>query len=145
MEVNYFGTLSVIRAFAPAMRCRGSGVIVNMLTMLSHVSLPLMGSYCASKAAGLSLTQAVRAELAADGISVLAVLPSSVDTRMSARAPGPKLSPQEVAHATIEAIQKGCEETYPGKIAADFHAAFRADPKALERRLALRLPPRKAS
>lgn len=72
MEVNYFGSLSVIRAFAPAMRKRGSGVIVNMLTMLSHVNLPAMGSYCASKSALLSLTQAVRAELASSGVRRLA-------------------------------------------------------------------------
>jgi NAD(P)-dependent dehydrogenase (short-subunit alcohol dehydrogenase family) len=145
MEVNYFGTLNMLRAFAPAMRSRGQGVIVNMLTMLSHVNLPLMGSYCASKAAALSLTQAARAELAPAGVRVLAMLPSAVDTRMSAASPPPKLAPAEVAATTVRAIREGVEDCYPGKTAVEFHAAFRQDPKGLEKRLAARLPARRSS
>ena len=63
MEVNYFGTLSMIRAFAPVLKANGGGAIVNMLSILSRVALPMMGTLCASKAASLSMTQAVRAEL----------------------------------------------------------------------------------
>ena len=143
MEVNYFGTLNLLRAFAPAMRARRSGVIVNMLTMLSHVNLPAMGSYCASKAAVLSLTQAARAELAPAGVSVIAILPSGVDTRMSAESAAPKLAPAEVAAETVQAILEGVDDCYPGKAATEFYAAFRQDPKALEKRLATRLPARR--
>src|SRR5207249_1180510 len=57
MEVNYFGTLAMCRAFAPMLARNGGGVIVNMLSILARVNLPLMGSLCASKAAALSLTQ----------------------------------------------------------------------------------------
>ena len=63
MEVNYFGLLQHDpRAFSPAMRRRQQGVIVNMLSVLAHVNLPMLGSYCASKAAAMSLTEAARAE-----------------------------------------------------------------------------------
>jgi NAD(P)-dependent dehydrogenase (short-subunit alcohol dehydrogenase family) len=143
MEVNYFGTLNMLRAFAPGMRARNGGVIVNMLTMLSHVNLPLMGSYCASKAAVLSLTQAARAELAPSGVRVLAILPSAVNTRMSAGSAAPKLSPAEVAAETLRAIADDVEECYPGKAASEFYVSFRQDPKGLERRLAARLPARR--
>ena len=143
MEVNYFGTLNMLRAFGGAMRVRGNGVIVNMLTMLSHVNLPMMGSYCASKAAVLSLTQAARAELAPAGVRVVAILPSAVDTRMSAGSAAPKLSPAEVAAATVRAVAEGVEDCYPGQAATEFYAAFRQDPKALEKRLAGRLPARR--
>lgn len=55
MEVNYFGTLAMCRAFAPVLKQNGGGAIVNVLSILARVNLPLMGSLCASKAAGLSL------------------------------------------------------------------------------------------
>ncbi len=70
MEVNYFGTLAMCRAFQPILKANGGGAIVNMLSILSHVNLPLMGSLCASKAALYSLTQALRAELKAQGTHV---------------------------------------------------------------------------
>ena len=56
IEANYLGPLRVTRAFAPAL-IANHGAVLNMLTILSRVNLPLMASYCASKAAALSLTQ----------------------------------------------------------------------------------------
>ena len=64
METNYFGTLAMCRAFAPVLKANGGGAVINMLSILARVNLPAMGSLCASKAAALSLTQCVRAELA---------------------------------------------------------------------------------
>ena len=55
------------------MKRRNAGLIVNLSTILAHVNLPLMGSYCASKAALHSLTQGVRAELAPWGVRVMGV------------------------------------------------------------------------
>ena len=50
-RVNYLAPLRVTRAFAPAL-IKNHGAVLNMLTILSRVNLPFMGSYCASKAAG---------------------------------------------------------------------------------------------
>ena len=66
------------------MKRRNAGLIVNMATILAHVNLPLMGSYCASKAALHSLTQGIRAELLPWGVRVMGVYPGAVDTAMSA-------------------------------------------------------------
>jgi len=140
MRVNYFGPLNMIRAVAPDMKRRGRGIILNMLTVLSHVNLPLMGSYCASKAAAYSLTQAARAELGPAGIRVLGVFPSAVDTTMSPQAPPPKLSPQEVAEATIRLINSEEDDCYPGELARSVRASLQADMKKVERQFALRLP-----
>ncbi|MEM9907386.1 MAG: SDR family NAD(P)-dependent oxidoreductase, partial [Cyanobacteria bacterium P01_D01_bin.44] len=63
MEVNYFGMLSMCRAFAPILKQQGGGAIVNILSLLGKVNLPFSGSYSASKAAAISMTQGVRAEL----------------------------------------------------------------------------------
>jgi len=65
MEVNYFGTFNMIRAFAPGLGANGGGTIINLASIASHVNFPVLGSYSASKAAVHSLTQGVRAELAA--------------------------------------------------------------------------------
>ncbi len=83
IETNYLAPLRVTRAFAPTL-IANRGAVLNMLTILSRVNLPFMGSYCASKAAALSLTQGMRGELAPQGVRVAAALPGAVDTRMTA-------------------------------------------------------------
>lgn len=138
MEVNCFGLLNLASAFAPAMQARGSGLFVHLLTFLSHVNLPLMAGYCASKAAAHSLTQAMRAELAPRGVKVCGVYPAVVDTAMSRDIPGPKLAPAELAQALVQAIESGAEDVYPGP-AAGAYQLYLADPKTAERRMAARL------
>jgi NAD(P)-dependent dehydrogenase (short-subunit alcohol dehydrogenase family) len=140
MEVNYLGTLNVIRGFAPPMKARGQGVIANVLTVLAHVNLPSMGSYCASKAAALSLTQGVRAELMPWGVRVAAIFPSTVDTPVSADSPPPKLRPTQVAEAVVRQITDGTEDVYPGRIASDLYAGWRESHKVVERELGMALP-----
>src|SRR5262249_18300891 len=49
LEVNYFGTLAMCRAFAPILAANGGGALVNMLSALSFLNLPLAGSYSSSK------------------------------------------------------------------------------------------------
>jgi NAD(P)-dependent dehydrogenase (short-subunit alcohol dehydrogenase family) len=138
MEVNYFGLLNLATAFAPAMRARGRGTLVHLLTFLSHVNLPLMASYCASKAAAHSITQALRAELQPAGVRVCGVYPTVVDTPMSRGIASPKLSPQELAADVIRAIRLGAEDVYPGNADAAVRQYFQ-EPKQVERRMAQRL------
>jgi short-subunit dehydrogenase len=141
MEVNYFGTLRMIRAFAPAMKERGRGAIVNMITVGSHVCFPNMGSYCASKAALHSMTQSVRAELGYFGVDVVGIYPPAVDTVMSSHVPpSQKIAPDEVATALVSALRNGVEETYIG-MAADFYERVRREPKAVEAMLKSRVAP----
>ncbi|MBX2835286.1 MAG: SDR family oxidoreductase [Gammaproteobacteria bacterium] len=140
MEVNYFGTLEMCRAFAPVLKKNGGGVIVNMLSILARVNLPLMGSLCASKAAGLSLVQGLRAELAAQNTGVIAVMPGAVDTDMSRDFPPPKMPAAEVANAMLDGVEQGLEEIYPGEMADGLSQGLASDPKAVEKELAGYLP-----
>jgi NAD(P)-dependent dehydrogenase (short-subunit alcohol dehydrogenase family) len=141
MEVNYFGTLRMIRAFAPAMRARGQGTIINVISSGAYASFPNMGSYCASKAALHLLTQSVRAELGYHGVEVVAVYPPAFDTRMSAHVPPDhKISPAQVAAAVLTGLRDRHEDIHVG-MAADFYERVRREPKAVEAMLKARVAP----
>ncbi len=140
MDTNYFGTLDMCRAFAPVLKANGGGVIVNMLSILARVNLPLMGSLCASKAAALSLTQGVRAELAAQGTLVVGVMPGAVETDMTAGLEIPKMQPTGVVSAALDAVEAGIEDVYPGDMATGVAQGLAADPKAVEKEFAGYLP-----
>ena len=51
MDVNYFGSLEMIRAFAPVLKNNGGGMIIQIASIASMVTFPVVASYCASKAA----------------------------------------------------------------------------------------------
>lgn len=138
INTNYLGTLAMCRAFAPQLT--GEGAIVNVVSILAKVTLPAMGSLCASKAAGLRMTEGVRAELAALGTLVMAVMTGPVDTDMSRDFEGPKSSPVDVAKAVLAGLENGDEEVYVGDMPTWINAAMAQDPKSIERELAKYLP-----
>lgn len=138
IATNYLGTLAMCRAFAPQLKA--DGAIVNILSILAKVTLPAMGSLCASKAAGLRMTEGVRAELASRGVLVMGVMTGAVDTDMSRDFQGPKSSPAEVASAALAGLERGDEEVYVGEMATWINAAMAQDPKGIERELAKYLP-----
>ncbi|MCC5605889.1 SDR family oxidoreductase [Nostoc sp. CHAB 5834] len=140
MEVNYFGTLIMCRAFAPILKQNGGGAIANMVSMVARVNLPFNGSYGASKAAVLSLTQAVRAELAAQKTLVVAVLPGAIDIGMGKSFPDPKVPPEEVVRDVLQAVIDGIEEVYPGEQAKQLNEQLMQDPKGVEKFIATFLP-----
>ena len=107
METNYFGTLSMCRAFAPVLGANGGGAIINMLSVSSFYTNPFDASYGASKAAAWSLTNGVRLELHHQGTLVVAVHASFIDTDMAALANAPKDSPESVARQAFDAVEAG--------------------------------------
>jgi len=127
METNYFGTLMMCRAFAPILKANGGGAIANVLSSLALVNLPLRGSYSASKAAALSMTQAVRAELISQGTLVVAIMPGTVDTDFSKDHDKPKTEPAEVVKAALQAITDEVEDVYPGQEAQNAIAQLGSD------------------
>ncbi|MBC7998806.1 MAG: SDR family oxidoreductase [Leptolyngbya sp.] len=139
-DVNCLGMMKMCRAFAPILAGTGGGAIVNMLSLLAKVHLPFSGSYSVSKAAALSLTHGIRAELAAQKTLVIAVMPGTVDTTLAAEWPEPKVAPSEVARETVEAIELGQEDVYPGDQAKQISAQLVSDPKGVEKYMANFLP-----
>lgn len=135
IEVNYIAPLRVTKAFAPAL-IRNKGAVLNMLTILARVSLPFMGSYCASKAAALSFTQGLRGELAPKGVRVAGALPGAIDTRMTAMLTIPKMSPADAATEILDGFEAGEEDIYVGDMARGLAEGLKHDPKGVERQLA---------
>lgn len=86
------------------------------------------------------MTQGVRAELAAQGTWVVAVLPGTVDTDFSKNSDNPKTAPAAVANAALQAVIDGVEDVYPGDEAQWVIAQLTSDHKALEKQLAQQLP-----
>jgi NAD(P)-dependent dehydrogenase (short-subunit alcohol dehydrogenase family) len=107
METNYFGTLSMCRAFAPVLSANGGGAIINMLSVSSFCTNPFDASYGASKAAGWSMTNGIRTELHHQGTLVVAVHASYIDTDMAALTSAPKDSPESVARQALDAVEAG--------------------------------------
>jgi NAD(P)-dependent dehydrogenase (short-subunit alcohol dehydrogenase family) len=134
-EVNYLAPLRLIRAFAPILVANG-GAVLNMLTILARVNLPFMGSYCASKAAALSLTQGLRAELGPKGVRVVAAMPGAVDTRMTAVLSIPKMTTIDATAEILDGFEAGEEEIYVGDMARGLAEGLARDPKGVERQLA---------
>ena len=107
METNYFGALTMCRAFAPVLAANGGGAIINMLSVSSFYTNPFDASYGASKAAALSLTNGIRLELDRHGTQVVAVHASFVDTDMAAGTDAAKISPDSVAQQAFDALERG--------------------------------------
>lgn len=140
MEVNYFGTLMMVQAFTPVLKQNGGGAIANVLSILAQATAPVIGTYSVSKAAAFALTKGIRAELAVQGTLVVAVMPGTIDTKMSKDYAGPKVSPMEVAQASLQAIVDETEDVYPGEQATAIATQLLSEPKAVERQMAALLP-----
>lgn len=139
MEVNYFGPMLVTRAFAPILAQNDGGAILNILSFLANMTIPFAGSYSASKAAALSLTRGIRAELAAQGTLVVGSMPAQVDTELGSNYPDPKATTEEVARESLDAIEAGLEDVYPGVYAKQLLPQLQ-DAKAVEKSVAFFLP-----
>jgi short-subunit dehydrogenase len=135
MNVNYFGAFRMTRALAPAMIERGEGMIVNVATAFAKINLPIVGTYCASKAALLSLGQALRAYLADQGVHVMTVMPTTIDTDMSKGADVPKMTKEFVAGEMLRHIREESIDPPIGEEAERVLEGLRNDPLGLERML----------
>ena len=135
-DVNFHGTLSMVRAFTPVITKNGEGAIVNLLTLLSLASMPGLSAYNASKAAAWSLHLSLRASLAETSIDVYGVFPGAVDTDMLAGVEMPKTSPAEVANAIVRGIIDKREDIFPDPMSTEVYAAWSKDHKAVEKQFA---------
>lgn len=136
MEVNYFGTLSMVRAFVPVMVKKGGGAIANVSSVVGLAPMASIGGYSASKAALFSATQAMRAELKVSNISVHGIFPGPIDTDMARGFEMDKTSPQVTAENIVAGIIAGAEDIFPDPMSKQVGELWAKDPKTLERQFA---------
>jgi NAD(P)-dependent dehydrogenase (short-subunit alcohol dehydrogenase family) len=136
LAVNLFGTYDVTQAFLPLLT-RSQGAIVNVLSVAAWAALPIVPAYSISKAAAFSLTQSLRALLAGRGVRVHAVLAGPVDTDMSRGFDVPKASPESVARAIFDGVEKEEEDIFPDPMSESVAESWRSSAvKGLERQFA---------
>ncbi len=132
LAVNLFGPHAMISAFEPQL-VRSHGAVVNVLSLASLAALPIIAAYSVSKAAAFSMTQIMRAQLAAHEVRVHAVLAGPIDTDMSRALDIAKAAPADVARAIYDGVADGVPEIFPDPLSAPLEAAWRDGPvKALE-------------
>jgi NAD(P)-dependent dehydrogenase (short-subunit alcohol dehydrogenase family) len=133
LAVNLYGPHDVTHAFLPLL-VRSEGAVVNVLSIAALASLPIIPAYSVSKAAAFSMTQSMRALLAAQGVSVHAVLAGPIDTDMSRAFDMPKSTPESVARAILEGVEQGEEDIFPDVLSRSLAEGWRSGVvKALER------------
>ncbi len=130
-QTNVFGTLDPIRAAVPVMRRQAErdgyrGQVVVVSSAVARRGLPFFGPYAATKAAQLSLCEALRVELRPDAVAVTSVHPVGTDTeffdtagRLGGRAvpAAGRQSADAVARAVVAAIRRPRPEVWPRRLA----------------------------
>ncbi len=104
IETNLTGVFLLIRALLPAMKERGRGWLIPLLSVAARRGFPGWSAYCASKWGLAGLVAALREELAGTGIKITALYPGATDTPIWDRLPGEwnraaMVPPREVARA----------------------------------------------
>ncbi len=130
-EVNFFGLTETIRVFLPVLKKGTKPAIVNISSIAGKRGIPARSEYSASKFAVQGFSEALRAELAKDGIDVLVVCPGLTQTNFSQNMIEQKalvqmdhlrgMTAEQVAAKTLRAIEKGRNEsclTFKGKLLA---------------------------
>jgi NAD(P)-dependent dehydrogenase (short-subunit alcohol dehydrogenase family) len=131
LDTHFFGTLAVIRAFAPQLAAQEGSAILNILSALSWVSFPQTAAYCAAKSAEWSLTNALRLELALQGTRVSSLHVGYMDTDMARDVDAPKSDPAVIAKIAIDAIEAGDAEIIADEVSRQVQAGLAGGVSAL--------------
>ncbi len=123
MDSNYYGTLGMIRAFAPVLARNGGGAILNVLSAAAWMTVDGNAAYAAAKSAAWGLTNGVRVELAGQGTQVSALVPGLIATQTLfdfAAAAGVELpqeelnDPADLARRALDGLEAGEIEILDG-------------------------------
>lgn len=126
LDANVFGLLRVAQAFLPVLKANGGGAFVQLNSVVSLKCFPQFSTYCASKAASYSLTQALRSLAAGDGVEVLSVHPGPIATDMGHDAGLSEIAepPELVSEAIVAALAAGRFHVFPDSMARQIGEAY---------------------
>jgi NAD(P)-dependent dehydrogenase (short-subunit alcohol dehydrogenase family) len=109
-ETNFFGMLSMSKAFAPVLKANGGGALLNVLSVASWVNGGELAAYSASKSAAWSLTNSLRHELAGQKTQVLGLHMAYVDTDLTRGFDVQKSSADEIVLRALDGLEAGADE-----------------------------------
>ncbi|MBI1335405.1 MAG: SDR family NAD(P)-dependent oxidoreductase [Phycisphaera sp.] len=126
VRTNVFGLLHMARAFGPVLKHNGGGAFAQLNSVGSLRSFPPFMSYCATKAAAYSFTQALREMWAEQGTQVLSVHPGPIKTDMGSDAGLDDIAEPAslVGEGLVAALKTGDFHLFPDTMAKQFGAAY---------------------
>lgn len=139
MATHYFGPLELTQQLLPALQRSSGAAVVGINSIAGLCNYPTIATYSASKAAGHSLLQGLRAEFSRQGITVLGVYPGPMTTRMTAGSALETTPPERVATAILDALRQGIDLLFPDPFARQVQQALAQDPDGLARQFATSL------
>jgi short-subunit dehydrogenase len=110
LETNVLGPLRVSRAFAPVLARNGGGALLNVASIASWITSPLLASYAVSKSALWSLSNGLRNDLRGQGTQVLTLHMGFVDTDLTKGLDMPKATPEAIVERALQALEAGAHE-----------------------------------
>lgn len=131
MKVNYYGTINMMKAFAPILKKNTPAKIVNIVSIVAYSPLPSIAGYSASKTALYSATLSVRIELAKKGITVHAINPGAIDTDMNKGSEWDMPAPDEIAKIILDKVEVGELDIVPDEMGLGMFNAWKEEPSKL--------------
>ncbi|PGY05838.1 SDR family oxidoreductase [Bacillus sp. AFS031507] len=104
-NTHFFGTLSMVRTFAPILANNGGGSILNILSALSWISSGTFGAYTAAKAAEWALTNDLRLNLYPQNVRVAGLHVGFMETDMTSSLEVPKSNTEDIAKIAIDGLE----------------------------------------
>lgn len=123
IDLDIRTVVDLTRRFLPGMVARGSGGVLNVASMMGFMPVPYQAAYAAAKAFVLSFTKALAYETMGTGVTVSAVAPGVVATRLHSKAGSqnsyytrffPMMTPKQVARAAYRGFRRGRGLIVPG-------------------------------
>lgn len=124
LDVNLYGPLRLSQAFAPTLKANGGGAIVNVLSIASWITGPLLATYSVTKSAAWSMTNALRQELLSQNTQVLALHVGFIDTDLTKGLEVPKVTPEFVVARTYDGLEQGLSQVLADEGTQQVHAAL---------------------
>lgn len=124
LETNFFGPWLMTRAFAPVLSANGGGAVLNVLSVLSWLTVPGVATYSASKSAAWGLSNGLRQELRAQGTQVTSLHVGYMDTDMTRGLDAPKVAPADVARQALAGVEAGAFEVLADDLSRQVKQSF---------------------
>ena len=128
LETNVLGVLRVSQAFAPALARNGGGALLNVASVASWISGPMLANYAVSKAAVWSLSNGLRNDMREQGTQVTTLHMGFVDTDLVDGLDVPKSTPEAIVQLALDALEAGADEVLADEFTQQVKQGLSAEP-----------------